>query len=176
VEDACPDFTDAEEIFLVWRAWRMASRFGEMLQSHRHLMKDTLIWNTEEGLKLTGLQVAQAEVKRTRLYHRMREFMQRYEFLICPVAQVPPFAVQERWVRDINGIPMKNYIDWNRSTWYITITGHPCISVPGGFTAEGLPVGLQIVGRHQDDFGVLQLAHAFEQVTGHWRRHPALAA
>lgn len=176
VEDACPDFTDAEEIFLVWRAWRMASRFGEMLQSHRHLMKDTLIWNTEEGLKLTGPQIAQAEVKRTQLYHRMREFMQRYEFLICPVAQVPPFAVQERWVRDINGIPMKNYIDWNRSTWYITITGHPCISVPGGFTAEGLPVGLQIVGRHQDDFGVLQLAHAFEQVTGNWRRHPPIVA
>jgi amidase len=176
IEDACPDFTDAEEIFLVWRAWRMASRFGEMLQTHRHLMKDTVIWNTEEGLKLTGPQLAQAEVKRTRLYHRLREFMQRHEFFICPVAQVPPFDVQERWVREINGVPMKNYIDWNRSTWYITITGHPCISVPGGFTADGLPVGLQIVGRHQDDFGVLQLAHAFEQATGNWRRRPPIVA
>jgi amidase len=176
VEEAYPDFTDAEEIFLVWRAWRMELRFGEMLHTHRHLMKDTLIWNTEEGQKLTGPQIGRAEVKRTQLYHRMREFMERYEFFLCPVTQVPPFDVKERWVREINGVPMKNYIDWNRSTWYITITGHPCISVPCGFTDDGLPVGLQIVGRHQDDFGVLQLAHAFEQATGTWKRRPPVVA
>jgi amidase len=176
VEDACPDFTDAEEIFLTWRAWRMELRFGKMLETHRQLMKDTLIWNTQEGQKLSGPQLGRAEVKRTELYHRMRLFMERYPFFLCPVAQVPPFDVQERWVREINGVPMHNYIDWNRSTWYLTITGHPCLSVPAGFTDDGLPVGLQIVGRHQDDFGVLQLAHAFEQVTAAWKRRPPVAA
>jgi amidase len=176
VEDACPDFTDAEEIFLTWRAWRMELRFGKMLETHRQLMKDTLIWNTQEGQKLSGPQLGRAEVKRTELYHRMRLFMERYPFFLCPVAQVPPFAVQERWVREINGVPMHNYIDWNRSTWYLTITGHPCLSVPAGFTEDGLPVGLQIVGRHQDDFGVLQLAHAFEQATATWKRRPPVAA
>jgi amidase len=139
-------------------------------------MKDTLIWNTQEGQKLTGSQLGRAEVKRTELYHRMRLFMERYPFFLCPVAQVPPFDVKERWVREINGMPMHNYIDWNRSTWYLTITGHPCLSVPAGFTDDGLPVGLQIVGRHQDDFGVLQLAHAFEQATAAWKRRPPVAA
>ena len=172
VEEACPDFTDAEEIFLVWRAWRMALRFGDMLKTHRHMMKDTLIWNIEAGLKLTGPQIGQAEAKRTQLYHRLREFMERYTFFLCPVTQVPPFDVKERWVREISGVPMQNYIDWLRSAWYITITGHPCIAVPGGFTDDDLPVGLQIVGRHQDDFGVLQLAHAFEQATDTWKRRP----
>jgi amidase len=176
VEDACPDFTDAEEIFLTWRAWRMELRFGKMLDTHRHLMKDTLIWNTQEGQKLSGPQLGRAEVKRTELYHRMRLFMERYPFFLCPVAQVPPFDVKERWVREINGVPMHNYIDWNRSTWYLTVTGHPCLSVPAGFTVDGLPVGLQIVGRHQDDFGVLQLAHAFEQATAAWKRRPPVVA
>ncbi len=176
VKEECLDFTDAEEIFLVWRAWRMAVRFEEMLKTHRKVMKDTLIWNIEEGLKLTGPQIGRAEAKRTQLYHRMREFMDRHEFFACPVTQVPPFDVKERWVHEINGVPMKNYIDWLRSTWYITITGHPCISIPCGFTEEGLPIGLQIVGRHQDDFGVLQLAHAFEQATGTWKRRPPVAA
>lgn len=176
VEDACPDFTDAEEIFLTWRAWRMELRFGKMLETHRHLMKDTLIWNTQEGQKLTGPQLGRAEVKRTELYQRMRLFMERYPFFLCPVAQVPPFDIKERWVREINGVPMHNYIDWNRSTWYLTITGHPCLSVPAGFTEDGLPVGLQIVGRHQDDFGVLQLAHAFEQATATWKHRPPIAA
>lgn len=175
VEDACPDFTDAEEVFLTWRAWRMELRFGKMLETHRHLMKDTVIWNTQEGQKLSGPQLGRAEVKRTELYHRMRLFMERYPFFLCPVAQVPPFDVQERWVREINGVPMHNYIDWNRSTWYLTITGHPCLSVPAGFTEDGLPVGLQIVGRHQGDFGVLQLAHAFEQATATWKHRPPIA-
>ena len=175
VEVACPDFEDAEEIFLVWRAWRMELRFGEMLKTHRHLMKDTLVWNTEEGQKLTGPQIGRAEMKRTQLYHRMRQFMQRYEFFLCPVTQVPPFDVKEPWVREINGVQMKNYIDWNRSTWYLTITGHPCISIPCGFTEDNLPVGLQIVGRHQDDFGVLQLSDAFEKATGIWKRRPPIA-
>jgi len=90
------------------------------------------------------------------------------------VNQVLPFPVDEEYVRSINGIPMRNYIDWMRSCYYITLTGQPAISVPCGFSASGLPVGLQIVGRAHDDWGVLQLAHAFEQATQAGLQRPAL--
>jgi amidase len=176
VVEACPDFTDAVEIFQTWRAWRFELRYSELLETHRHLIKDTVIWNTEQGQKLTGPELGRAEVKRTALYHRMREFMETHEFLVCTTNQVPPFDVNLPYLTEINGIKLPTYIDWMRSNWYITVTGHPAISVPCGFTAEGLPVGIQIVGRHQDDFGVLQLAHAFERATQVWKTRPPLAA
>jgi amidase len=95
-----------------------------------------------------------------------------HEFLLLPTVQVPPFDVNQPYIREINGVAMQTYIDWMRSCYYITVTGLPAISVPCGFTEDGLPVGLQIVGRHHDDFGVLQLAHAFEQATGFGQRRP----
>jgi amidase len=101
--------------------------------------------------------------------------MQNYEFLVLPVSQIPPFDVKQRYVTEINGEPMETYIDWMKSCYYVTVTGLPAASVPCGFTPEGLPVGVQIVGRPGDDFGVLQLAHAFEGVTEFWRRRPPLA-
>jgi amidase len=104
----------------------------------------------------------------------MRQFMEQYEFLVLPVSQVPPFDVKQRYVTEINGIKLDTYLDWMRSCYYITVTGLPAISVPCGFTPEGLPVGVQIVGRYHDDFGVLQLAHTFEQATGFGRRRPAI--
>lgn len=174
VEDCEPDLTGADEIFKVWRAWRFELAFGELLQTHRDKLKDTVIWNIQEGMKLTGPQIGAAERRRTELYHRVRKFMETYEFLILPVSQVPPFDVNERWLTEINGVKMDTYIDWMKSCYYITVTGLPAISVPCGFTPEGLPVGVQIVGRHQDDLGVLQLAHAFEQATHFWKQRPAV--
>jgi amidase len=176
VEDGEPDFRDADEIFQVLRAWSFAQNRGEELKHHRTLLKDTIIWNTEQGLKLTGLDVSRAEAKRTQLFHRVREFMERYEFLVLPVTQVVPFPVEMDWVREINGVKMETYIDWMASCYAITVTGLPAISVPCGFTRDGLPVGLQIVGRHQQDLTVLQLAYAFEQATQHGKTRPALAA
>jgi amidase len=175
VEEAQPDLRDADEAFRVWRAWLFELGFGEMLRTHREQMKDTVIWNIEEGVKLTGPQIGQAERKRTELYQRVRQFMEQYEFLILPVSQVPPFDVRQRYVTEINGITLDTYLDWMRSCYYVTVTGLPAISVPCGFTPEGLPVGVQIVGRHHDDFGVLQLAHAFELATGFGRQRPAVA-
>ena len=131
-----------------------------------------MIWNIEEGMKLTGPQIGQAERKRRELYHRVREFMETYEFLILPVNQVPPFEVKQRYVTEIKGVKMDTYIDWMKSCYYISVIGLPAISVPCGFTPDGLPVGVQIVGRHQEDLGVLQIAYAFEQSTGLWRRRP----
>jgi amidase len=100
--------------------------------------------------------------------------MQTYEFLILPVTQVVPFDVKQRYVTEIEGVPMGTYIDWMKSCYYVTVTGLPAASVPCGFTPEGLPVGLQIVGRHRDDLGVLQLAHTFEQATGLWKHSPSV--
>ena len=175
VEEGEPDFGDADEIFKVWRAWSFAVSFGDLVKQHRGQVKETVIWNVEEGLKLTGPQLGQAEVKRTQLYHRVREFLERYEFLILPVSQVPPFDVTTEYITEIDGVAMNTYIDWMQSCYFITATGLPAISVPCGFTPEGLPVGMQIVGRHQDELGVLQLAYAFEQATEVWKRRPTIA-
>jgi amidase len=170
-----PDFRDADECFKVLRASYFELRFREIFPAHRARMKDTVIWNIEAGERLTGPQIGEVELKRTELYHRMRVFMERHEFLLLPVSQVPPFDVRQPYIEEINGVPMGTYIDWMKSCYYITATGHPAISVPCGFTDDGLPVGIQIVGRHQDDWGVLQLAYAFQEATGVWKRRPAVA-
>ncbi len=175
VEDGEPDFTDADEVFKIWRAWRFELAFNGLLKTHRGQLKDTIVWNIEEGKKLSGPQIGWAELKQTEIFHRVRKFMDTYEFLILPVNQVPPFDVTQRYVTEIGSVKMETYIDWMKSCYYVTVTGLPAISVPCGFTPEGLPVGVQIVGRHQDDFGVLQMAHAFEQATGIWKRIPSIA-
>lgn len=170
-----PDLHEAHEIFMLWRAWRTELRIAPLLEKHRALLKPTVIWNAEQGLPITGPELARAEAKRTELYHRMREFMNRYEFLVLPVNQVTPFDVNLEYPTEIEGVAMQTYIDWQRTCYYITTVGNPALSVPAGFTADGLPVGLQIVGRHRDDFGVLQLAHAFEEATGFGKKRPPIS-
>jgi amidase len=176
IEDAEPDWSGADEAFKTWRAWHFELGMGELLDQHRDQLKDTIIWNIEAGRQLTGPQLAAAERVRTALYQRLHTFMERYEFLILPVSQVPPFAVTQPYVTEINGVAQETYIDWMRSCSYVSVTGLPAISVPCGFTSEGLPVGMQLVGRYQDDWGVLQLAHAFEQATGFWKTRPSIAS
>jgi len=175
VEEGFPDFTDADEIFKTFRAWYFELKLASLLPEHREKMKETVIWNIESGMKLSGPELGRAEVKRTALFHRVREFMQNYDFLALPVSQVPPFPLEQEYVSEINGIKMETYLDWMRSCYYITVTGQPAISVPSGFTNDGLPVGLQLVGRPQDDLGVLQLAYAFEKATGFYNKVPDLA-
>ena len=175
VEDAHPDFSDAREVFQVWRAVMFLAKYGPLIEQHRHQMKDTVIWNIEQGQKLTARELAEAERKRAALYDRVRVFMEQRPFLIAPTTQVPPFDVTQPYVTEINGVRLPTYIDWMRVCSDITVTGLPSVSVPCGFTDEGLPVGIQIVGRHQDDWGVLQLAHAFEGATGVGKRRPPVA-
>lgn len=175
IEDSEPDFRDADEIFQVLRAWSYAQTRGEDLKRHRDLIKDTVVWNIELGLKLSSADVPRAESKRTQLCQRVRDFMNRYEFLVLPVSQVEPFPVEVDWVREINGIGMETYIDWMATCYAITVTELPAISVPCGFTKDGLPIGLQIVGRHQREFDVLQLAFAFEQAAQYGRTRPSIA-
>lgn len=176
VLDAEPDFDGAERTFLTWRAWSFEARLGAHLDAHPELLGENVAWNIEQGRALTGRDLALAEQAHGALYHRIREFMREYEFVLAPVAQVPPFAFTTDHPLRIAGVEMTTYIDWMKSCWFISAVGLPAISVPCGFTPEGLPVGLQIVGRHRDDLGVLQIAHAFELATQHWRRQPTIAA
>jgi amidase len=177
VEEAEPDFSGATEAFETLRAALFVLRYGELVKTRRAEIKDTVVWNVEQGWQLTAEKIARAEKLRSELYHRMRRFLERYEFLLCPVNQLPPFPADQEYPTLIAGQMMGNYLDWMKSCYYITVTSHPAISVPAGFTgdAQPLPVGLQIVGRHRDDFGVLQLAHAFERETEVWLRRPPIA-
>ena len=175
VEESFPDFSDADEIFKTFRAWFFELKLASLLPEHREKMKETVIWNIETGMKLSGPELGRAEVKRTALFHRIREFMKDYDFLALPVSQVPPFPLDQEYVKEINGLQMETYLDWMRSCYFISVTGQPAISVPCGFTSDSLPVGLQLVGRPQNDFGVLQLAHAFEKSTGFYKKIPDLA-
>ena len=177
VEDAHPDLRGAGEVFHVMRALSFVQRYKELLEKHRDRIKDTVIWNIEQGLALDAPRIARAMALRSEIYGRMREFMERYDFLALPVNQVPPFPVTEAYPREIDGVALESYIDWMKSAYCITVTSHPAISVPAGFTddATPLPVGLQLVGRYRDDFGVLQAAHAFESATRVGERRPPIA-
>jgi len=166
VEDAEPDFTDFDEVFKTLRAMAFLTGVADRVGLHRHEVKDTILWEIERGERLTPREIARAETKRSELYHRMRQFMNRFEFFVLPAVQVPPFDVTQPYVAEIAGVAMETYIDWMKSCYFISIVNTPAISVPCGFTPEGLPVGLQIVARHQDDWGLLQMAHAFEQAQG----------
>jgi amidase len=165
VEEAEPDFADFDAVFKILRALAFLAELAPRVAGRRDLVKETVLWEIDRGERLTATEIAGAETRRTGLYHRMRQFMDRYEFFVLPVAQVPPFDVGQPYVTEIDGVAMETYIDWMKSCYYISIVGNPAISVPCGFTPEGLPVGLQIVGRHRDDFALLQMAHAFERST-----------
>jgi amidase len=175
VEEACPDLSGADEVFLTIRRWRAWATLGPLLESRRNEMKPEAISEIEAGAKLSSGEVAKAMIQHGQLMERMRLFQEEYEFLLCAVNQVPPFDAKIDWPREVDGVTMEDYVAWAKSTYWITTTFCPAISVPAGFTSEGLPVGIQIVGRRRDDLGVLEIAHAFEQATGVGRRRPAIA-
>lgn len=170
-----PDMTDANECFIGFRHWVYEGEFGDLFETRQHQMNSYLKWHITEGRKLTGPYLARLEAKRAALYRRMQEFMQRYEFLVMPVNQVLPFDVHTPFPTEINGVKMETYLDWMRSAYYISTVENPSIAVPCGFSKSGLPIGLQIVGRHQADWSVLQMGFAFEQATGVGKRRPEIA-
>lgn len=165
VDEASPDFTGADLVFRTLRAWQFDLALGELRDRHADRMKATVVWNIDEGRKLTGPDIARAEQTHADLFHRMRRFFEEYDALLLPVSQVPPFDVRLEYPTEVAGVPQLTYVDWMRSAYHVSATGSPAISVPAGFTADGLPVGLQIVGPHRADLTVLRIAHAFEQAT-----------
>ena len=164
VEQAEPDFSGVQQIIHVTRALRMVTLHAEKLEKWREQMNPNLVWNIQQGFPLTVKQIGEADKERTALYHRVRQFFEKYDLLLTPTVAVPPFPQEMIYPKEINGKPMKNYQEWLYLTYAITITGLPVISVPCGFTSEGLPVGLQIVGRRLAEATVLKAAAAFEAI------------
>ena len=174
VDDAHPNFRGASEIFKTLRAEKYAIDRAFEFEHHRDQLKQTVVDNIIAGHELDGLAPALAREQQSALWHHVREFMNDYEFLVTPVNPVPPFPANQETLMSIGGQAMSTYVDWGALRHVVSVVGLPSISVPVGFTDEGLPIGLQITGRHHADFEVLQLAHGFEKETEYWRQHPTL--
>jgi amidase len=166
VDDGCPDFADAVDAFQVLRARLIATVMEDVLAEHRDRIKPDIVWNIEKGLALTADQVTRAERERAALYQRMVAFFGDYDVLACPAASVPPFPVSQNYVEEINGEPCETYIDWIAITFAITLTSCPSIAVPRGFTADGLPIGVQLVGKPRAEAALLAIAQRFEDTMG----------
>ena len=162
VEDATPDFTGFNEAFQVIRAFKFAADRKPLLDTHRDKLKPEVIWNIEKGLKLTALDIGRAEYLRGALVKRMAEFFETYDLLLCPAAIVPPFDVNVRYLGELDGHTFDSYIDWVGITYAITVTSCPAISVPCGFTADGRPIGMQIVAAPRQEAKLLAAAALFE--------------
>jgi amidase len=174
VEDAEPDFTGVAEAFPVLRHLSYHANYATLAREHPDLVKDTVKWEIAEAERNTGADVARAAARQAHMHVQAQAFFEKHEYFVLPVTQVEPFDVTTPYPVSVAGTAMPTYIDWMRSCWYVTFMASPAISVPAGFTAAGLPVGLQIVGRHRGDWSVLQMAHALEQATGHGRRRPVV--
>jgi amidase len=172
--DCHPDFDGAERAFHALRAAAFEVSVGHWVDRHPQLVKDTLHWNVEQARKLRACDIARAEQARSALYQRVVGFLEDYEFLICPTAQVAPFPVEIEWIRQIDETPCESYVDWMMICCVVSLTGLPVAAVPAGLTATGGPIGLQIIGRPRADFEVLRLAYAYQQASGFPTRMPAV--
>jgi amidase len=174
VEQACPDFAGADEVFRTLRAWSFARGYGPHVREHRELVKPSIVWNVEAGWQLTGEDLARAEELHTELFHRVRRFFEQFDVLLLPVSRVAPFDAELEYPTTVAGVAQETYLDWMRSAYFVSVTGCPALSVPAGFTPDGLPVGVQIVGPHRADRRVLEVGYAFEQATRVGERRPVL--
>jgi amidase len=163
VENAVPDLSDADDIFLTTRRRRSFVKHGALLKGHRAQLKPEAIDEIERGARVTDAELAGAAARHERLLAKVGAFFERYDFLVCAVNQVPPFDVEIDWPHEIEGVRMEHYCAWMKTAYWISTTRCPAASVPAGNTPDGLPVGIQIVGRHGNDRGVLEMAYALEQ-------------
>jgi amidase len=166
VEEATPDLHDAQEIFRILRAAGFAAGLKGEYDDHRDLLKPEVIWNVEQGLALDADAIGRAEKGRGQLYHRVLAFMRNYDLLLVPAASLPPFDVKTRWIRSLEGETFDNYVEWIRITYALTLTSLPILCIPCGLTAEGLPIGLQLVGRPRGEAALLSAGAALEQIFG----------
>jgi amidase len=174
VELACPDLSDADEVFGTTRALDFLVSYGDLYQNNPGMFKESLRWNLDKGLALTGPAIASSLIARGRLLRQTTTFFETYDVLLAPAVQVLPFDARLEYPRSAAGEEFSTYLDWMRAATVISATGLPAMSVPAGFSAGGLPVGLQLVGRDRGDMQLLDVAHAFEQANPVHRRRPDL--
>ncbi|MEU7482781.1 amidase [Streptomyces sp. NPDC042319] len=174
VTEDCPDLNGAEEVFRTLRAQEFALGLGELLDAHPGALKPSLVWNIEEGRRLTGADLARATAAHARIHLAAVDFFSRYDVLLAPVSQVVPFDIDLEYPTSIAGQPQRTYLDWMRSAYFVTVLGAPALSVPAGFTPGGLPVGLQVVAAPRAELTVLRAGAAYEAATGHGLRRPVL--
>ena len=166
VEEAHPDLSEAHDSFQVLRARGFAISKKELLETKRDQLKPEVIWNIEKGLALTMDDLARAETQRAAMYRRTLRFFEDYDLLCTPATIVPPYPVEQRYVAECAGKTFGNYVEWLAIAYAITLTGCPALSLPCGFTASGLPVGLQIVALPRGEARLLAGAKALEDVLG----------
>jgi len=166
VEEACPDLSEAHECFQTLRARNFLIGLGAHYRERRSLLKPEVIWNIEQGMKLTAAYIARAEAQRAALFKRMVAFFGDYDLLLCPATITSPFPVEQRYLAACNGQAFETYIDWLAIVYAITLVSSPAISIPAGFTAEGLPVGLQIVAPPRGEAELLAAANVLEDILG----------
>jgi len=162
VEDAHPDLADAEKTFLTLRGAVFVARHAELMKKHRHLYKQEIIDNTEFGLKLASTDIVAAEIAQGELIRRTARWFGNYDLLICPAVSCPPFDVKLRYPETVDGVRLEGYMGWLVLTCAITATSCPVVSLPGGFTASGLPIGLQLVGPPRSEARLLSMAAYIE--------------
>ncbi|HEY9274585.1 MULTISPECIES: amidase [Achromobacter] len=173
VELNCPDLARADRMFHVLRALSFETAYGDLVRKHPNDIKAAVRWNASQGAALSATDIGHALRTQVSLYQEMRAFLEDYDFLVAPVSQVAPFPGEQEYPTWIEGEAVATYIDWMKSCSRITATGHPAISLPCGFTAEGLPVGIQIVGRFHGERDLLRLAYALESSLGA-RKRPSI--
>jgi amidase len=166
VEEAHPDLREAHECFHVLRAFDFAISKAALLRSKRDQLKPEVIWNIEEGLKLTVTQLERAEAQRVAMTARTLEFFETYDLLLTPATIVPPFPIENRYVAECAGKQFDNYVEWLGIVYAITLVCCPALSLPCGFTASGLPVGLQIVAAPRGEAPLLAGAGVLEDILG----------
>ena len=166
VEEAHPDLREAHECFHVLRAFDFAMTKATLLRTRRDLLKPEVIWNVEEGLKLTVEQITRAEAQRVEMTARTVEFFKTYDLLLAPATIVTPFPIEQRYVAECAGKKFDNYVEWLGIAYAITLACCPALSLPCGFTASGLPVGLQMVAPPRGEPQLLAGAKLLEDVLG----------
>ncbi len=166
VEQACPDMSDAPDIFQVIRAAWYGLKMQPLLERHRDKLKPEIIWNIEKGLSLSAPEVAKAEIARGALFQRVAAFFNTYDVLLCPAVITPPFEVEIRYLDEFRGVKFDSYIDWLVLTLAVTMTACPAVSMPAGFTKAGLPVGLQMVAASRREDILFGAAACFEEMAG----------
>ncbi len=162
VEEAHPDFTDAHSVFQTLRAHDFAVSMSDLLRDHRDLLKPEIVWNIEKGQALSALDLGRAERARGVMVARATAFFETFDLLLTPATIVAPYPVDQRYVADCAGVTFETYIDWLGIAYAITNVSLPALSLPCGFTASGLPVGVQMVGRPRGEAALLSAAGVLE--------------